>query len=131
MKRHLFRFLLTVMTILHTPMRAEVLVGTIDVNATVSESGGAVVTIPIDVPAGINGMQPSLALVYNSQGGLGTCGWGWSLSGLSSISRTGSSVYHDNQTKGILFTTDDHLMLDGQRLMSVSQRQLLGYEFYL
>ena len=93
------------------------LVGTIDVNATVSESGGAVVTIPIDVPAGINGMQPNLALVYNSQGGMGTCGWGWNLSGLSSITRTGSTPYYDNSIQGIQFDNTDNLRLDGQRLL--------------
>ena len=50
-------------------MLTKVLVGTLDVNATISESGGAVVTISIDVPAGINGIQ-------SSQSGLGIYGWG-------------------------------------------------------
>lgn len=96
---------------------ATTLVGNIDVDALVSESGGAVVSIPIDVPAGINGFQPELALVYNSQGGLGTAGWGWNLSGVSPIRRTGSDLHHDNAVAGITFTNADNLTLDGQRLM--------------
>ena len=106
------------------------LVGTIDVNATVSESGGAVVSIPIDVPAGINGMQPNLALVYNSQGGLGTCGWGWSLSGLSSITRTGSTPYYDNDIRGVQFDDTDNLRLDGQRLLLESGDNLTAGAVY-
>ena len=107
-----------------------ILVGTIDVNATVSESGGAVVTIPIDVPAGINGMQPNLALVYNSQGGLGTCGWGWSLSGLSSISRTGSTPYYDNTVRGVMLDSLDNLRLDSQRLFLESGQNLAAGAVY-
>ena len=117
MKRNIIFAIIALLATIHLMADNQRLVGTIDVNATVSESGGAVVSIPIDIPAGINGMQPNLALVYNSQGGLGIAGWGWDLSGLSSISRTGSTFYHDGKTDGIKFTTEDHLLLDGQRLV--------------
>lgn len=95
----------------------EVLVGSIDVNSMVSESGGAIVSIPIDVPAGIGGMQPNLSLVYNNQSGYGIAGWGWSLSGLSCITRTGSNQFYDGKVCGIQFSQEDNLMLDGQRLI--------------
>jgi len=113
MKRNIIFTIIALLATIHLMADNQRLVGTIDVNATVSESGGAVVSIPIDVPAGINGMQPNLALVYNSQGGLGIAGWGWDLSGLSSISRTGSTFYHDGKTDGVHVTRDDNLSLDG------------------
>lgn len=125
MQRKLYLFLLSSLLVT-LPVLADgnLLVGTIDVQATVSESGGAVVSIPIDVPAGINGMQPSLSLVYNSQSGYGIAGWGWSLSGISSITRTGSNSFYDDNICGVKFTTEDNLTLDGQRLILKSGNNL-------
>lgn len=90
--------------------------GTIDVSAT----GGATYSIPIEVPSGINGMQPDLSLVYNSQGGNGLVGWKWELAGLSSITRTGRTLYHDGVMGGVtLSDNSDRFLLDGQRLIKV------------
>ena len=94
-------------------------VGSLTGNLMVSSTGAAVYNIPIDVPPGIAGMEPQLALIYNSQGGNGLLGQGWGLSGLSSITRTGKTLYHDGKVKGILFGGDDRYVLDGQRLISV------------
>ena len=89
--------------------------GTVDVSAL----GGATYTIPIQVPEGIQGIQPNLSIVYNSQSGNGLLGWGWDLGGLSAITRTGSTLYHDGQMSGVNFSQDDRFLLDGQRLIDV------------
>lgn len=102
------------------------LVGTIDVKTSVSESGGSIITLPLDVPVGIQGMQPNLALVYNSQSGLGIAGWGWDLSGASSITRIGNTPYYDNKSTAVEFSNDDNLSWDGNRLILKSGYNLVG-----
>lgn len=83
----------------------------------VSEMGAATYSLPFDLPEGINGMKPSLGLVYNSQGGNGVAGMGMSISGLSVISRTPKDIFHDGTAKGISYTTADAYAKDGVRLL--------------
>ncbi|NDW19297.1 hypothetical protein D0T53_10275 [Dysgonomonas sp. 216] len=95
-------------------------VGSLNGELNVSNIGAATYSMPIDVSLGVGGMQPSLAIAYNSQGGNGLVGWGCNLSGLSVISRTPKTIYHDGEAKGITYHADDAYMLDGQRLILVS-----------
>ncbi len=56
-------------------------------------SGALTQTIPIDIPPGRNGLQPSLALTYNSQDGEDSIvGYGWSVSipYIQLLNKTGS-----------------------------------------
>lgn len=95
-------------------------VGALDGTIDIGTMGGANYTIPIELPSGLNGMQPSLSLVYNSQGGNGLIGWKWDLAGLSSITRTGRTRYHDGSVGGVtLDDQTDRFIFDGQRLIKL------------
>ncbi|MFW6327941.1 MAG: SpvB/TcaC N-terminal domain-containing protein, partial [Bacteroidota bacterium] len=98
-------------------------VGSIPGKFDVSSSGAATYTIPIDVPEGINGMQPNISLNYNSQAGNGIVGWGWSIGGVSRISRAPRNLFFDNEVSGIDWTKESPLMLDGQRLIKISDTE--------
>ena len=54
---------------------------------SVDESGAANYQVPIAVPPGSAGMQPSLTLSYHSRSGNGLIGVSWTLGGLSVITR--------------------------------------------
>jgi RHS repeat-associated protein len=102
-------------------------VGSIPGSFAVSPSGAATYTIPIEIPAGINGMQPNVSLFYNSQGGSGIAGWCWNIGGLSAISRVPKAHYHDDAQTGLMWTNESPLALDGQRLIEV---QRWGVEYF-
>ena len=89
-------------------------------NFSVSPSGAANYTVPIEVPPGLAGMQPSLSLSYSSQGGNGLLGMGWGLSGLSSIGRCPRTMAQDGVRGGVNYDNNDRYCLDGQRLVLVS-----------
>jgi hypothetical protein len=86
----------------------------------VSPSGAATYTVPIQVPPGVGGLAPNLALVYNSQAGNGLLGVGWSLSGLSSITRCPRTMAQDGVRGSVNYDLNDRYCLDGQRLIAVS-----------
>lgn len=85
---------------------------------SVSLTGGATYTIPIATPPGINGVAPKVALSYNSQSTNGLAGYGWNLSGLSSITRIPTAKYIDGIIDGVDFDNLDRFSLDGQRLLT-------------
>ena len=86
--------------------------------ANVSAMGGLNYTIPIDVVPGVNNFSPNLALAYNSQAGNGIAGYGWNISGLSSITIGGKSKEIDGITIGTQHDGTDPYYLDGGRLLS-------------
>ena len=86
----------------------------------VSSTGAATYTIPFNVPAGMNGMRPNIALVYDSQSGAGLAGMGWTLSGFSKIHRCPLTIATDGRVEGVTYDVTDRFCLDGQPLILVS-----------
>ncbi|MCL4531583.1 MAG: hypothetical protein M1582_00035, partial [Actinobacteria bacterium] len=79
------------------------------------QTGAATVNYPIDVPPGINGLQPRLSLGYNSQNKTAragkydqasTVGWDWTLGGIPYIIQTKQNT---TAGMGIIYT----LVMDG------------------
>ena len=83
----------------------------------VTENGSANYTVPIALPSGIAGVQPEVALTYDSQTPETSVGLGWGISAGSAISRCRQTVAQDGQFSGLTFTESDRYCLDGQRLI--------------
>jgi RHS repeat-associated protein len=86
----------------------------------VGESGEASYSIPITGVPGTAGLEPQLALTYSSQGFNSLLGVGWSLSGLSVISRCPATVAQDTFMDPVDFDAADRFCLDGERLMVIA-----------
>lgn len=95
-------------------------VGALPAVVNVTELGAATYSIPVQLPPGIGNMTPQLAISYNSMTGNGLLGYGWTISGLSAITRARSTIYHDGFVDGVNFNQHDRVTLDGQRLMLCS-----------
>ena len=94
-------------------------VGDIPCVTNISDQGAAVVTVPLNIPTTAQEYNPELAIVYNSHGVNGALGYGWSISGLSVISRINKTIYYDGQTSGMAGNNSDAFSLDGQRLIMI------------
>ncbi|MBP5455703.1 MAG: VCBS repeat-containing protein, partial [Paludibacteraceae bacterium] len=109
---------------------AEEVVGEPQSGFSFSPSGAATYTIAVECPPGVNGMQPSVSLSYNSQSGLGIAGWGWNVTGVSSITKTCPNLYYDKVSKPLNSDlSGDYLTLDGQRLVKVKEIDSTHVEF--
>src|SRR5262245_58115656 len=82
-------------------------------NHAVNPDGSFGYSIPIEIPPGIRGVQPTLSLLYNSNGPNGMLGQGWSLQGLPAITRM-------NFDRGINYDGSDTYAGPGGRLVDIS-----------
>ena len=94
-------------------------VGSIPGQFEVSPTGGASYSIPINCPAGINNIQPNISLVYNSQGGNGTGGLGWNISGMSAIGKASKTIYSDGAVSGFKISKKEKYTIDGNTLLAL------------
>ena len=126
----LLRGFIALMGLMHLIYAQAIEVGKLNGQAGVSPSGAATYSIPIQVPLALSGLQPSLALTYNSQSrhithpvklsqinpGVGSMGQGWSVSGLSAIHRCQTDLTREGYIDAVDYDSNDQFCLDGQRL---------------
>lgn len=88
---------------------------------TVDSSGAAVYWVPFRLPPGINGIEPDLGLVYSSAKRRGALRMGWSIAGLSAISRCPGKRARDGFKAGIDFESGERqrFCLDGEPLVLI------------
>jgi RHS repeat-associated protein len=102
--------------------------GTIGGSPSVTDDGAFSYQIPLTLPPGRAGLEPHLALQYNSRSGSGDLGVGWGLQGLSEISRCPKTIAQNGATGPVRFDNalppaGDALCLDGRQLVRVNQDQ--------
>lgn len=97
-----------------TPIHA---VGTLGGKFAVDRTGAAHYSIPIKVAPGVNGLQPKLTITYNSRGGASQLGLGWSLSGVSAVSRCPESAAVGQTPAPINMAESDDFCLSGTHLV--------------
>lgn len=95
--------------------------GSLNNNFSVSAQGGANYSLDLVVPPGLQGLSPNLSIAYSSQGGNGVLGQGFSLQGLSAITRISATPAQDKFKGGINYDSNDRFSLDGRRLMNINK----------
>ncbi|MGH8035603.1 MAG: SpvB/TcaC N-terminal domain-containing protein, partial [Lysobacterales bacterium] len=105
-----------------TPDAASSRVGVTAGEFRVDESGNATYRVPILTAPGSGGMAPRISLNYSSKAGNGPMGMGWSLGGISAITRCSRTIEQDGKSgrRGVTLTANDRFCMDGQRLIAVS-----------
>lgn len=86
-------------------------------NIEVAGGGQLQFSLPIALPPGVKSVAPQINLVYSSDSGNGIAGYGWNLSGITSISRTGKNINKDGEVKSIQIDYSDYYSFNGQRLI--------------
>ena len=94
--------------------------GTIPGSFSVTSSGEATYAMPLTSVPGRAGVEPRLAVAYDGSGD-GVLGAGFSLSGLSAITRCPSHLAQDGEIRAVKYDAQDKLCLDGKRLVIVAQ----------
>jgi|GEM_PF-4246373 len=106
-------------------------VGHIEFSEAVTPNGGKTYSIPV-VTAPSPSSSPQIALTYNSQSAHGVAGFGWHLSGLSSIAVGAKTEYYDGAPSPINLSHQGHnaYFLDGIRLVQNNRiTEFIDYQY--
>ena len=87
--------------------------GTIAGNFSITSTGEATYVLPLITVPGRAGVEPRLALTSTSSTGAGVLGAGFSLAGLSAITRCPQNLADDGDLRAVRYDADDKLCLDG------------------
>lgn len=109
-----------VMLVSFAPILGHAAVGRTAGSANVSPTGEASYSIPIFAPPGTHGMTPQMALVYGHRNGSTLVGAGWSIAGLSAISRCPQIWAADGAPRDVRNDSSDRFCLNGNKLRLTS-----------
>ncbi|RLJ34189.1 RHS repeat-associated protein [Chryseobacterium sp. 7] len=86
-------------------------------NIEVNGAGQLQFTLPIALPPGVKSVAPQINLLYTSGASNGIAGYGWNISGITSISRAGKTIDKDAEAKAVQIDYSDYYSFNGQRLI--------------
>ncbi len=87
----------------------------------VAPNGALRITVPMHPPPGAGGLEPELSFVYNSnRGDDAEIGVGWSIGGLSMITRCAKTPGRDGVNTPVQYMASDGFCLDGERLIPIN-----------
>ncbi|MQA41680.1 FG-GAP-like repeat-containing protein [Rugamonas aquatica] len=84
---------------------------------SISNNGTPSYARQIAAPPGIAGMTPNIALLYSGGEVNGPVGRGWTIQGISTITRCPATKVTDGAARAVKYDVNDKLCLDGQRLI--------------
>lgn len=94
--------------------------GSTEGQLAVTPDGGASYSVPLKLPPGTAGLEPRLALAYNSRMGASHAGFGWSVAGTSVVQRGPRNLPEDGTVRGVYLDNEDALYLDGEKLVEIA-----------
>lgn len=93
-----------------------------DTSGDINVDGGGQLqyTLPIALPPSIKSVAPQISITYSSHSSNGIAGYGWNISGITNISRSGKNLDKDGNVEGIELNYNDFYSFNGQRLILIS-----------
>ncbi|WP_437813338.1 RHS repeat-associated core domain-containing protein [Sorangium sp. So ce1078] len=88
---------------------------------SITSTGEATYVMPLVSVLGRAGVEPRLALQFDSGAGEGVLGAGFSIAGLSAITRCPKTLAQDGEIRGVRYDAKDALCLDNKRLVAVGR----------
>ena len=93
--------------------------GRVSGDLEVTGDGAFAYRVPLALPPGRMQMEPAISLAYNSRQGDGPLGVGWTLDGVSEITRCKKTFAQNGAPRAIQFDDTDAFCLDGNQLVPI------------